>query len=194
MHTWFPDIRSRFGVYVNWARFDPWFSIRMILHGWHPNSPLSHPFLTRRAFFSEEYPERDLIEFQKHSSRFESFLWPLSMMLPFVNARRLLSNIRSWDRGNDRILIMAGTGDKLMTHDVQTKAAETYRNAFTEMVKEKKIDAEEGVIVKLVGEGEEDNSGRGVRLAWVPGAGHHAQNDVQWKVGAAKLLAWLQQL
>jgi hypothetical protein len=167
----------------------------MIFHGWHPNSPLSHPFLTRRAFFSEDLPEKDLIEFQNHSSRYESFLWPLSMMYPFINARRLLANIRSWDRGNDRILIMAGTGDKLMTQNVQTKAAETYRTAFTEMVAKKKIDAEgNGAIVKLVGEGDKDNSGRGVRLAWVPGAGHHLQNDVQWKVGAVKLLAWLQQL
>ncbi|KAH6906389.1 Alpha/Beta hydrolase protein [Coprinopsis sp. MPI-PUGE-AT-0042] len=183
-----------YGVYLNWARFDPWFAIRMIFHGWHPNSPLSHPFLTRRAFFSDEYPEEDLIEFQSHISRYESFLWPFSMMLPFVNARRLLGSIRGWDRGNERILIMAGTKDKLMTQDVQNKAADTYRDAFSKMVSEKKIDAEDGVVVKLVGEGDEDNGGRGVRLAWVPGAGHHVQNDVQWKVGAAKLLAWFLQL
>ena len=90
---------------------------------------------------------------------------------------------------------MAGTKDKLMTHDVQVKAAETYRAAFSSMVADKKIDSnEEGSIVKLVGEGDDDDSGCGVRLAWVPGAGHHVQNDVQWEVGAAKLLAWFQQL
>uniref|UniRef100_L2GEA8 Alpha beta hydrolase fold protein n=1 Tax=Colletotrichum fructicola (strain Nara gc5) TaxID=1213859 RepID=L2GEA8_COLFN len=38
------------GVYANWAMFDPWFAVRMLFHGWHPNSPLSHPFLHDEAF------------------------------------------------------------------------------------------------------------------------------------------------
>lgn len=166
----------------------------MVFHGWHSNSPLSHPFLTRRAFFSDQYPEEDLIEFQRHSNRYESFLWPLGMMYPFVNARRLLGGIRGWGHGSERILIMAGTGDKLMTQGVQVKAAKTYRDAFSALVDEKKIDEDSGSVRKLEGEGGKDNGGCGVRLAWVPGAGHHVQNDVQWKVGAAKLLAWLGQL
>lgn len=181
-------------VYLNWACFDPWFAIRMVFHGWHSNSPLSHPFLTRRAFFSDEYPEENLIEFQKHASRYESFLWPLGMMCPFVNARRLLGDIRDWGHGSERILVMAGTEDKLMTRDVQVKAASTYRTAYLTLVAEKKIDDKDRSIEMLEGEGGLDTGGCGVRQAWVPGAGHHVQNDVQWKVGAAKLLAWLRQL
>ncbi|KAK8094931.1 Arylesterase [Apiospora hydei] len=181
-------------VYYNWAYFDPWFAIRMIFHGWHSNSPLSHPFLTRRAFFSEEYPEKDLLEFQRHLNRYESFWWPIGMMAPFVNARKLLGNILGWGGRSDRILIMSGTGDKLMTRDVQIEAAETYRSAVSDMVREKKLEADSAPVRRLEGEGGQDDSGQGVRLAWVPGAGHHVQNDVQWEVGAAKLLAWLRQL
>ncbi|KAK8087384.1 hypothetical protein PG994_002358 [Apiospora phragmitis] len=181
-------------VYYNWACFDPWFPIRLVFHGWHSNSPLSHPSLTRRAFFSEQYPEEDLLEFQRHLNRFESFWWPIGMMAPFVDARKLLGNILGWDGSSDRILIMAGTGDKLMTRDVQVQAAQMYRNAVSDMVKEKKLEADSAPVRKLDGEGGQDDSGQGVRLAWVPGAGHHVQNDVQWEVGAAKLRAWLEQL
>ncbi|KAI1839934.1 hypothetical protein JX265_013890 [Neoarthrinium moseri] len=183
-----------YGVYFNWACFDPWFSIRMLFHGWHSNSPLSHPFLTKRAFFSEEYPEADVVNFQRHLNRYESFLWPLGMLLPFVNAQKLLSNITGWGSGGDRVLIMAGTGDKLMTEPVQRKAAKTYRDAFSEMAALKKIDAEVREPEKVKGGCGLDDTGRGVTLAFVPGAGHHLQNDVQWKTGAEKLLVFLKQL
>ncbi|KAK8862765.1 Alpha/Beta hydrolase protein [Apiospora arundinis] len=181
-------------VYYNWACFDPWFVIRMIFHGWHSNSPLSHPFLIRQAFFSEEYPEEDLLEFQQHMNRYESFWWPTGMLAPFVNVKKLLRNITGWNGSSDRILIMAGTGDKLMTRDVQIQAAQTYRSAVSDMVGAKKLEPDDAPVRKLEGEGGKDDSGQGIRLAWVPGAGHHVQNDVQWKVGAAKLLSWLEQL
>ncbi|ETS85689.1 hypothetical protein PFICI_03714 [Pestalotiopsis fici W106-1] len=180
-------------VYYNWWRFDPWFSLRMIFHGWHSNSPLSHPFLTRQAFFSPEYPDTKLLEFQRHLNRYESFLWPLGMLLPFIDAKKLVSNIAGWGKG-DRILIMAGTGDKMMTKEVQQKSAATYREAVEEMAVEKRIDASLEKVQLLGGDGERDNSGKGVRLAFVPGAGHHVQNDVQWKIGAQKLLEFLRQL
>ncbi|KAH6648802.1 Alpha/Beta hydrolase protein [Truncatella angustata] len=181
-------------VYYNWACFDPWFTIRLIFHGWHPNSPLSHPSLTRQAFFSDELPVTELVEFQRHCNRYESFLWPLGMLYPFIDAKRVLINIINWRNGGDRIFIMAGAADKLMTGEVQRKAAQTYREAFTNMVNEKKIDVTVKEIKKLEGEGEMDDSGHGVTLAFVPGAGHHVQNDVQWRVGAKKMLTFLQQL
>ncbi|KAF3024390.1 hypothetical protein E8E14_014412 [Neopestalotiopsis sp. 37M] len=116
-------------VYYNWWRLDPWFSIRMIFHGWHSNSPLSHPYLTRQAFFSSGYPDVDLHDFQRHLSRYESFLWPMGMLLPFIDAKKVVSNITGWGKG-ERIFIMAGTGDRLMTSDVQEKSAMTYREAL----------------------------------------------------------------
>jgi hypothetical protein len=88
----------RYRVYYNWWCFDPWFTIRLISHGWHSNSPLSHPFLTRGAFFSNEYPETELVEFQKHVNGYESYLWPFGMVNAFVDAKKLLSNIAGWGR------------------------------------------------------------------------------------------------
>ncbi|CCC05271.1 unnamed protein product [Sordaria macrospora k-hell] len=64
-------------VYLNWFRLDPLFTLRMILHGWHPNSPLSHPSLVRRIFFSDQLPESYLLRFMSFMNRYESFLWPL---------------------------------------------------------------------------------------------------------------------
>ncbi|RYO95971.1 hypothetical protein DL765_011709 [Monosporascus sp. GIB2] len=146
-----------------------------------------------QAFFSEDYPETELLEFQQHLSRYESFLWPIGMLLPFVDAKKVLQNITGWG-ASDKLLIMAGTGDKMMTKNVQEKAANTYRIAFSELVKDKKLEAKDEEVRPLAGEGGMDNSGRGVRLAWVPGAGHHLQNDAMWEIGAEKLLAFLQQL
>lgn len=203
-------------MYFNWACFDPWFSIRMLFHGWHSNSPLSHPFLVRQAFFSESYPDAELAEFTAHLNRYESFLWPLGMLRPFADPRKVLQSITGWGSSNtkaagERVLIMAGEGDKLMTRSVQEKAALTFRTAFSELAGkgegglETKDDGSirplttftpgqaaqngsNGVAERL------DNAGHGVRLAFVPGAGHHLQNDTAWEVGAEKLADFLEQL
>ncbi|KAI0113650.1 Alpha/Beta hydrolase protein [Nemania sp. FL0031] len=158
-------------VYVNWWLLDPWFMIRMIFHGWHSNSPLSHPSLVKQAFFGRDYPGDKLLEFQRHLNRYESFLWPLGMMFRFVDPKRMMRNIIGWE-----------------------KSAETYRIAFSELVRESKLEAKDETIHALPGEGDLDNAGHGVDLAWVPGAGHHLQNDMPWEIGAAKLWAFLRRL
>ncbi|KAI1110659.1 Alpha/Beta hydrolase protein [Nemania sp. NC0429] len=181
-------------VYVNWWLLDSWFAIRMVFHGWHSNSPLSHPFLVRRAFFSKEYPNDKLAGFQRHMNRYESFLWPLGMMFRFVDPKSVLRSIEGWGVNSNRVLVMAGTEDKLMTKQIQEKAAETYRTAFSELVRERAFEVKDNVIHALAGEGGLDNAGHGVELAWVPGAGHHLQNDTTWEIGAEKLLAFLHRL
>ncbi|KAM0323008.1 hypothetical protein ACHAQA_009107 [Verticillium albo-atrum] len=182
-----------FGVYTNWAIFDPLFVVRMWLQGGHSNSPLSHPALTKRAFFSDEYPETKLLEFQAHCNRYESFWWPMTMLRPFVDSGRLVESIGGWGRG-ERIMVMTGTLDKLMTHDIMVQLADTYRKAVARLVGEKKLDAKLDEVRPLSGEGGQDNEGLGVRLAWVEGAGHHLQNDLSWEVGAKKLLEFHEQL
>lgn len=183
----------RFNVYLNWLLFDPWFTIRMIFHGWHSNSPLSHPFLVRRAFFGPGYPDDKLADFQRHMNRYESFLWPLGMLFRFTDPKKILRQITGWGTSN-RVLIMAGTEEKLMTRPVQEKTADTYRTAFSELVRETKLQAKDDPVHALPGEGDLDTAGHGVDLAWVPGAGHHLQNDITWELGAAKLLAFLHRL
>lgn len=147
-------------MYLNWARLDPWFSLRMIFHLWHPNSPLSHPGLTQAAFFGSSFPAKQVPEFQHRTSRFESFWWPLSMIRPFAQAAQVLSSVT----GN-KVLVMAGEQDALMTPDVTREMAAFYR-------------AESG----------------DTEMELVEGAGHHLQNDVQWEDGAARLLKWYQSL
>ncbi|KAI1305422.1 Alpha/Beta hydrolase protein [Xylaria venustula] len=82
-----------FSVYMNWWRLDPWFTIRTLLHGWHSNSPLSHAYLIKRVFFSSDYPDDKLAEFQSHLNRYESFLWPLGMIFRFVDPKKVLQSI-----------------------------------------------------------------------------------------------------
>ncbi|KLU89409.1 hypothetical protein MAPG_08380 [Magnaporthiopsis poae ATCC 64411] len=194
------------GVYVNWWRVDPLFGIRMLLHGWHPNSALSHPALTKRVFFSDEVDDDYVLRFQARTSAYESFLWPLSMMRRFVDPARLLCRLWGWTSSSDgsgsstrsgqRILIMSGEGDKLMTPPVMRHLAATYRAAFADQANAKKIEVghDSAEVVPLAGEGGVDDAGQGVRFCIAPGAGHHLQNDVEWEVGARKLLEFYKQL
>lgn len=115
------------------------------------------------------------------------------MLRPFVEPEKLLSNITGWGT-TDRVLIMAGIGDRLMTRDLQENSAKTYREAFSHLVKDGILEAKDYDVYPLPGEGCMDNSGHGVRVAWVPGSGHHLQNDVTWEVGAEKLLDFIMQL
>lgn len=192
------SLTSRYsvGVYVNWAAFDPWFMVRMLLHGWHPNSPWSHPTLTRRAFFSDDYPESKLIEFQRRTNRYEAFLWPFSMMKPFAHADKVMTSVSGWGGadGPNRVLVLTGDEDKLMTKSIMESLASKYRDAFRHLVVSKKLEAKVDDVKPLDGKGVEDTEGEGVRLAWVPGAAHHLQNDVTWEVGAQKLLDFYLQL
>ncbi|KAI1174988.1 Alpha/Beta hydrolase protein [Nemania sp. FL0916] len=177
----------------NWTRLDRWFNLRLLLHFGHSNSPLSHPFLVKQVFFSDDYPETKLADFMSHMSRYEAFGWPLGMLFQFVDPKKALLNIKGWGVGN-RLLIMAGTEDKLMTKPIQKQSAETYRTAFSELVREAALEAKDEPIYNTPGEGDMDNIGHGVQFAWVPGAGHHLQNDTAWEVGAEKLLEFLRQL
>lgn len=191
------------GVYMNWFKLDPWFSFRMIFHGWHPNSPLSHPKLVRSVFFSDEQTDEYIEEFHKLGSPYESFWWPLAMGYRFVNPLKVLKSISGWGTANgnvkqDRVLILAGGGDKIMTHDEMVKLAGFYRGAWRGLAEGKKLDtdtsSEAETVVAIPGEGGLDTSGQGVRHVVVPRAGHHLQNDVQWEIGARKLLEFYEQL
>ncbi|KAF6809630.1 alpha beta hydrolase fold protein [Colletotrichum sojae] len=182
-----------YGVYANWAMFDPWFTVRMLFHGWHPNSPLSHPFLVKQAFFGDHMTEAGLLNFQKHVNRYESFLWPISMMKPFAKAANIINAIGGWGSG-ERIMVLTGTQDRMMTRGVMNKLAATYRDAFSALAGGKKLDAKDEEVRPLAGKDGQDEGGHGVRLAWVPGAGHHLQNDVMWEVGARKLLDFYERL
>lgn len=180
-------------VYRSWRTLDPWFIPRMIFHLWHPNSPLSHPALTRRAFFSNEQTDAYVETFQDRASPYESFIWALGMTKPFINPQNALSQITGWGSG-ERVMVLSAELDKIMTLPIMEDLADMYRATYSAMVREKKLQGNDPEVVPLAGEGDGDNTGHGVRYCVVPRAGHHLQNDVTWEIGAQKLLAFYEQL
>jgi len=178
---------------VNWWLLDPFFNIRLIFHFFHPNSPLSHPALTKQVFFSNAVSDDYVLKFQARTSAYESYLWPFGMMKPFTNPLNIIRQISGWG-SSDRLLVLFGSGDKLMTAPIMQKLARFYRNAVIQLSGHKKIDVADDGVTKLGGDGDLDEHGQGVRYCVVPVAGHHLQNDVQWEVGAKKLLEFYEQL
>ncbi|EAA27619.2 alpha/beta-hydrolase [Neurospora crassa] len=208
-------------IYLTWFRLDPLFALRLLLHLGHPNSPLSHPSLVRLIFFSSNdlLPDSYLSRFMSFMSRYESLLWPLGMARSFADPKKVLLRISGWEETTtkqeqkqgqeERVLVIAGQRDKIMTQPIMQRLADWYRAAYQRLVVEEKkidgvmvgsgenetVDEEVEVEVEVEGSGGfKDTAGRGVRFALVPGAGHHCQNDVGWEVGARKVLAFYRQL
>ena len=165
----------------------------MICHLWHPNSPLSHPALTRRAFFSAEQTDAYVEAFQDRACPYESFMWAVDMMKPFVDQEKVLAQIAARDRG-ESVMILSAELDRIMRLPIMEDLAETYRATYSSMVREKRLRGEDAEAVPLAGEGDGDSVGHGVRYCVVPRSGHQLQNDVPWEVGARKLLAFYEQL
>lgn len=110
---------------------------------------------------------------------YESMLFPLGMMFPFVNIRRVLGNIVGWTGSNNaRILVVAAEKDKLMGVSLMEKLAARYRYYFF---------AQRTLTLKEVDRAP-------VTFEVVEGSGHHIQNDLYWEDGAGKILKFLEQL
>jgi hypothetical protein len=175
---------------------DPYFSIRMYLRDFgHPRSPLSSTTLVHRAFFCPALPTASVKEFESHMSEFESLLWPLGMMLPFVNTRNVLKNIVGWGLTpvKDRVLVLAGSKDTLMGVKLMRRMAQDYRKAFGMLVKRKLLQAHLAV-AESTNKDDDEVFSFGVRFNVVEGAGHHMQNDLQWEDSASQLLTFVEQL
>jgi hypothetical protein len=179
--------------YQNWWNLDRWFIPRMILQLWHPNSPLSHPALTRRAFFSDAQTDAYVEAFQDRISAYESLVWAMGMMRPFVDPAKILGRISAGSAGQ-RIMVLAGELDKIMTVPIMEDLAQFYRAKYSSLVQQGTLEGVDAEVVPLPGDGGQDNTGHGVRYCVVPRAGHHLQNDVPWEIGAQKLLAFYKQL
>jgi pimeloyl-ACP methyl ester carboxylesterase len=160
----------------------------------HIRSPLSSTTLVHRAFFSPSCPASDVEEFEKLLSERDSLLWPLSMLLPFVNTKRVIQGVLGWGGGvpQQRVMIVAGGRDVLMGTWQMERMAKDYVRAYRASFNQAALRAELA--------GRENNgesvlmTGDGVRFVVVNGAGHHVQNDIQWEEGARQILAFLEQL
>lgn len=161
----------------------------MLWHAWHPKSPLSSTKLVKNVFFGKSMPIEKVQAFEKLLSPYESLLWPIGMFRPFVNVHNILQGIVDWGT-SDRVMVLGGENDKLVTMSIMRRVAGTYRSAFGDLVESKKIEAES----KGLRTQGEDNFGKGVTHATIPSAGHHTQNDEPWVVGAKKILSFYEQL
>jgi hypothetical protein len=141
----------------------------MVMHGWHPNSPLSHPTLIRRAFFAGDVSDAYLLEFQERGSRYESFWWPLTMLRQYAQPERILRQVDNESSSGSKMLLMTGTEDKLVTPATTVRLGGVYKAAAERVWGEK---TPEGT----------------VEIVLVKKAGHHLQNDTVWLDGA-KVLA-----
>lgn len=172
-------------IFQYWAsKLDPWSSIRQLLHGYHPNSVLSHPELTRRAFFGDAMkPFSDVVmTFQRHLCPYESLRWPIDMMTRFVRFDGVLRRLRGFfgarrDRKQQALLVIVGSQDKLTRPDISLRLADEYRQTAAGMTPDGGIEGDVGV-----------------RYEVVEGAGHHLQNDVQLKDGARILCDFMDRL
>lgn len=118
-------------------------------------------------------------KFEKGMPEYESMLFPLGMMFPFVDIPRVLGNIRGWACSNgSRVLVVAGEKDKLMGGSLMERLAGLYRKSF---FVERTMKLEEIHQVP-------------VTFEVVEGSGHHIQNDLYWEDGARKILKFLEQL
>ena len=157
-------------MYWNWVKRDPWFLPRFYLRDfWHPRSPLSSTTLVHRVFFCDEFPRERVCAFERVMSESESMLWSSLLMRRFVDTARVLAACGS------RLLVMAPEKDRLMTVDLMERTANEYKSAAKSLARRKKA----------------DDDGDAVEFKVVPGAGHHAQNDLQWKDAAKTLEDWL---
>jgi hypothetical protein len=133
---------------------------------------------------------------------YESLVWPLNMMLSFVNVRNVLKNILGWgnEHGQQRLMMIAGERDTLMGVTLMRRMAASYRQGFVSLAR-KLFFGENFALAaqdsdtpaEEVDEGVESVSD-GVRFAIVKGSGHHVQNDLQWETCALRILEFLDQL
>jgi hypothetical protein len=190
---------SRLGVYWNWFKLDPWFAPRFYLRDfWHPRSPLSSTSLVHRAFFSSSFPTDRVRDFEQYMPEYESLAWPLGMIFPFVNIRRVLMNIVGWRYGQQRLLIVAGEKDTLMGVSFMRQMATKYRRSVVTPVQGllpkdgKEIDPDKTNDLNTRQDG--NGSTNGVRFEVIKRSGHHLQNDLQWEECANQILCFLDQL
>ncbi|EKG10760.1 Mitochondrial substrate/solute carrier [Macrophomina phaseolina MS6] len=178
------------GAYWNWFKHDPLFFIRLLFHSGHPLSPLSSLALVKGAFFSPSVPERTVEEYRWTCMRgYESLVWPNQMMRRLVDPKRVLSNLVRRENGGQKVLIVAGKRDKLMGTRLMQEMAAEYREAYRELVGEKKLEGSEHE-ARPKGKGTADQGVKYVELD----AAHHMQNDIRWEEGAERLAEFWAQL
>lgn len=183
---------GNFHVYFNWfTRIDRWFMARNFAHLCHPNSGLNTDRLVYNAFFGHEYPFAKVSEFRKWMSSYECMWWPYSMSgsgwtvknMKWLSPLDILRNVVNWTGEEDKVMVMIGTED-LMMGGTERRMVSEFQEAIQELKADKMIDLpveKENKVVEKVDKYVREERQGGVRLVEVLNAGHHTQNDVQWR-------------
>ena len=94
----------------------------------------------------------------------ESMKWPMAMMRPFVSFSRIVRNITGWRRGGNRICVVAGALDKIVSVNIARNMADSIGAAVVEQASNKKVDYQPSV---------EKQAGTGVDFLVVKDGPHH---------------------
>ncbi|PVH92789.1 alpha/beta-hydrolase [Periconia macrospinosa] len=163
-----------FKVYTHWL---PTALPNFLYRACHPRYLLTTLRQIHTSFFTSSTPFRTVRAFAAHLSPYESMLWPLQSLLPFVRGPDVLGSITGFrgEKENEKVrpglLVLAAQHDVLCTPAILADAAGRYREAF------KGMDGEGGVWFRVV-----------------EGVAHHLQNHEEWEGGAEVLLEWLNAL
>ena len=192
-------------VYYNWfTKIDRWFMIRNFAHFCHPNSGLNNDKLVYNAFFGHEYPIAKVREFRRWMSNYECMWWPYSMggkglgvtSRVWLAPMDILRNVIHWSGHEDKVMVMIGSEDVMMGGTEHRMVTE-FQDAIKSLQEEKKIELAEELEKKTVQKMDkyvtEERQG-GVRLVEVKNAGHHTQNDVQWREACEALRRFAEQI
>jgi len=192
---------ARLGTFINFIRMDPLFVPRFLLYRLHPRAMLPTTTHLRRLFFSSQYPNDKLEDFNQYLPESESMVWVLGLIVKFADFRimveRSITGLGGSKPDGERILILVGEQDVLMDVRMMRRLATRYRDAVKQLVLSENSQGRVGSDEDNEAADTEtytENRGNGVRTVVVKGAGHHVQNDLQWEVGAQRIADFLQQL
>lgn len=196
-----------FKVYRYWAPTAPF---HMLYRLCHPRYILANTSQVKGSFFTPDTPWPVVHHLERLLSPYESFAWPLQGLIPFVNARNVVSSIMGWrlrsasasgistpmatPRIRSRLLVIAGEHDVLCTPSVLQDAAMRYRAAFRQMLQEGKLDGLDTAGERGHTANEHEDGDEGVSFRVIKGVAHHIQNHVEWQKGAEEILQWAEQL
>ena len=178
--------------------------LRNYAHFCHPNSGLNTDRLVHNAFFGHEYPISKVSEFRKWMSNYECMWWPMSMAgsgwslksRTWLRPVDILRNVVDWTGDEDKVVVMVGTEDRMMG-GTERRMVEEFQAGIRTLQAERKIgtsvELEKKVVEKADRYVTEERLG-GVRLVEVLNAGHHTQNDVQWREACEALRRFAEQV
>jgi pimeloyl-ACP methyl ester carboxylesterase len=177
--------------------------LRNFAHFCHPNSGLNNDKLVYKAFFGPDYPFERVKEFRKWMANYECMWWPYSMggsgssvkSRTWLSPMDILKNVIHWEGHEDKVMVMIGSAD-LMMGGTEERMAFEFREAIAVLADEKKIDLPVELLKKrreAVDDCVTEETQGGVRLVRVANAGHHTQNDVQWREACEALRRFAEQ-